>query len=434
MKFGEEQNYDELLLEPSVNKSSYSISDLYLMFFEKMREMGIKEAMRVTISYLNKRLFGSLSLSRKPSGTRDKSYGKKIRFSDKSNPKIECVILSEHTINYDSLQAISELNISAHYTLVLIDCCKCHKIAGITIKNCLNENFSSTINKIISETSCNYTLIISNNVIPADNAVSKMTDLLNIHQDCGIVCGKAVDSKNILVDAGCMMWSNGLIERIGFGSTEFPSDLNTVHAVDVVLPEMILIRKSSFIPLDSNVNVQKAFVRSELAMKSNGFNILFHPDVRYTMVSGNMLKYPFEKEKSFFIDYNNIVQSSFDNSECPYLQSKCAKNKETILIIDSICDAPLSISYEKNRFIVYAPLKMISDESKEIIRNASIEIMPKFCDYDDALSWIKKNILYFDKVILNGNEANNYRSMIEMNGNPSIIQSKLPLCDILNKN
>ena len=435
MKFGEEQNsYDESVSVPLTETRSYSLLNLYQMFIAKTREMGVREAIRVSINYLNKRMCNPFFV-RKPSGIRDKSHGGRVHFVNKNNPLVECVILSEHTINYDSLQSISESNISAHFTLISIDDYRSHKITGIDIKHCSKEDSSLIINKIISKTSCNYVLIISNNVIFVDGVVSKLISIFDNHQDCGMVCGKAVDSKHILVDAGCMMWSNGLIERIGFGSAEFPPDLNTVHAVDVVLPEMILIRKSAFVSLDSNMDIQKAFIRSELAMRTNGFYILFHPDVTYTMVSGNMLKYPFENEKLFFSDYSNIIKMSFDSSECPYLQSKCAKNKETVLIIDDICDISSGLSYEKNRFVVYAPLVTLSGDYEKIIRNASIEILSNFNDHDKALSWIKKNILYFDKVIFNGKSINNdYASMIKMNGNSCIIQSELPLYEILNKN
>lgn len=159
--------------------------------------------------------------------------------------KAEFTLATLRSLAHDShlnMEVIIVDNGSTDETLELLQ-----RVRGArTILNSENQGFVKAVNSGANLASGKYLLLINNDAVPREGAITKAAAYLDENPECGAVGGRLVLPSGLLQEAGSIIWQDG--SCVGYLRNEPPEigEAMFVRSVDFCSAAFLMIRKSKW--------------------------------------------------------------------------------------------------------------------------------------------------------------------------------------------
>jgi GT2 family glycosyltransferase len=218
-------------------------------------------------------------------------FNQKLNFYSHSNPKFSIIIISWNTpgLLLKQLREFSKIK-KTPFEIILIDNGSSKltqlllsRISGLTIKqNQLNVGYPKAVNQSLELSKAPIVILLNSDALPLGNWVDLI--LKNFSDSkIKILGAKIINSKNRVQEAGNLIWSDGVCQRIGENYSINNFKVNRIGITDFCSACFLAIDKSILTEdLIFDENFSPAYyedVDFALNMKNKGFDTYYDPSI-----------------------------------------------------------------------------------------------------------------------------------------------------------
>ncbi len=276
--------------------------------------------------------------------------------SDSPIVSIVIPVFNQFDYTYSCIQSIIENSRGPQYEIIVADDCSTdltqnieNLISGIRIiRNKTNLRFLRNCNSAAKEARGQYLLFLNNDTQVRENWLAPLVDLLDTHEEFGMVGSKLVYPEGRLQEAGGILWNDGSAWNYGHGADPASPEYNYVKEVDYISGASIMIRKSLWEEIGGfDDRFAPAYCEdSDLAfeVRKRGYKVVYQPlsvVIHFEGVSNGtdtnagQKAYQIENQKKFYDKWKDVLEKEHNkNGVNPFLARERGIGRKILLMVD----------------------------------------------------------------------------------------------------
>ncbi|WP_322923933.1 glycosyltransferase [Paenibacillus campi] len=322
-----------------------------------------------------------------------------------------------------------------HYEVIIADDCSTDETVNIHnyVQNVLvvrdgeNRGFLLNCNNAAEKATGEYVFFLNNDTNVQENWLSSLLEIMEQHDDVGMVGSKLVYPDGRLQEAGGIIWNDA--SGWNYGRLEDPRkpEYNYVKEVDYISGAAILVRMELWKRLGGfdQRYVPAYFEDSDLAfgIRSLGYKVMLQPrsivvhfeGISHGTDTGTGIKSYQVKNREKFIDkWQQELSQQYANGEHVFLARDRSQHKKTLLIVDHYVphfdkDAGSKTIYQYIQYFANAGynIKFIGDNFYQhepyttALQQLGVEVLYGEKYQNNIDLWIEQNGQYITHVFLN---------------------------------
>lgn len=355
-----------------------------------------------------------------------------------NSPLVSIIIPVNNSFNYsyNCIYSILEAESSLSYEIIIINETLNKNIKLLLKQYHLNQNkiiyyktkeftnYIENFNKAVELSKGKYLVLLRDNTKVYKNWLTSLLQQIEKDKNIGMVGSKLINSKELLEEAGGIVWNNGEYLNYGKGSEINLPEFNYIKEVDFISGISFIIKKSIWNKiggLDERYDqIDYQFIDFCFSLRKFGYKIIYQPKSQVKLYSeisilnNNNLSLKQQINKKKFIEkWKDQLKFQFDENNI-FLARDRTINKKSIFVIDRYVpnfdkDAGGRCSFMYLNIFNEIGLKVtfLGDNLEKIepytsiLQQNSIEVLYGDSYKNKSLEiWLKKNIKYFNYIYL----------------------------------
>lgn len=362
----------------------------------------------------------------------------KLNFKKYENPEVSIVIpvYNQFGYTYNCLKSILEhTGDEVSYEIIVADDCSTDQVRELEIvapnikvvHNKENLRFLLNCNNAAKYADGKYILFLNNDTQVQPNWLKPLLEVMDNHNDAGMVGSKLVYPSGSLQEAGGILWKDGSAWNYGHMKNPEDPEFCYVKEADYISGAAIMIKKSLWEEIGGfDPEFAPAYYEdTDLAfeVRRHGYKVYLQPAsvvVHFegvsngTNTSSGLKAYQVINKKKFYEKWKDVLQKEhFENGSEVYLAKDRGQTKKQILVVDHYVpnydkDAGGRCTYMYLKAFLKMGLKVtfIGDNFAKPepytteLNQLGVEVLWGNYYYNNWKEWLKENLCYFDYVYL----------------------------------
>ena len=361
-----------------------------------------------------------------------------LRFPQIKGPCVSIIIpvYNQFEYTYNCLASILKNSGDVAYEIIIADDCSTDLTTQITeiiegvhvVATPENLRFLRNCNNAAKQAQGRYILFLNNDTQVQKNWLAPLVEILESHQQVGMVGSKLVYENGALQEAGGIFWKDASAWNFGNGSDPELSEFNYVKEVDYISGAAIMIRKELWEDIGGfDERFAPAYCEdADLAfeIRKRGLKVFYQPAsvvVHFEGisngkdVSSGQKAYQVINRKKMLEKWEDVLEAeNFENAQNVFLARDRSQKKKTLLVVDHYVphfdkDAGSRSTFQYITLFVNLGynVKFIGDNFyphqpyTAVLQQMGVEVLYGPHYNANWKSWIKENGKYIDLVFLN---------------------------------